>query len=57
MPTSYTAAEVTRAAQQCADLARRKPHWPRARVRRTVAQALGLHTWQLRYLLRRATSN
>jgi hypothetical protein len=51
---TYTAADVTRAARRCAELARRKPHWPRARVRRLVAGELGVSTTTLRYLLRQA---
>lgn len=57
MPSiSYTAADVTRAARRCAELARIKPHWPRARVRRTVAAELGVSTTTLRYLLRQAAA-
>lgn len=51
---SYTAADVTRVACRCAELARIRPYWPRARVRRTVARELGVSTTTLRYLLRQA---
>ena len=54
--STYTAADVTRAARRCAELATRKPYWPRARVRRTVAKELGLRTTTLRYLLKQAAA-
>lgn len=56
MPTTYKASDVTQAARQCAALARRRPSWPQARVRATVAKELQLRPSQLRYLLRRAVT-
>lgn len=53
---SYTAADVTRAARRCAEVARIRPYWPRARVRRVVAGELGVSTTTLRYLLRQAAA-
>lgn len=52
--TMYTAADITRAARQCAELRLLHPSWPRARIRATVARELNVSTTQLRYLLRQA---
>jgi hypothetical protein len=56
VPTIYKASDVTQAVIRCAELARIKPHWPRARVRRAVAGELGVSTTTLRYLLRQAAA-
>jgi hypothetical protein len=50
----FSAADVQRAAQRCAALARERPTWPQSRVRATVAREMNIATTQLRYLLRQA---
>jgi hypothetical protein len=52
----FHAADVHRAAERCAAIAKERPTWPRSRVRATVARELNVTTTQLRYLLRQAAA-
>jgi len=52
----FTAADVQRAAQRCAEVAQERPTWPQARVRALIAREMNLNTRQLRYLLLQAAS-
>jgi hypothetical protein len=51
---SYIAADFTRAARRCAELAVAHPSWPQARVRRVVSWEMEIRSSTLRYLLRQA---
>jgi hypothetical protein len=51
---TYTAADFTRAARRCTELATLHPSWPQARVRRVVSWEMEIRTTTLRYLLRQA---
>jgi hypothetical protein len=48
----YTAADFTRAARRCTELATLHPSWPQ--VRRVVSWEMEIRTSTLRYLLRQA---
>lgn len=54
---SFKASEMTAAVNGVATLAQRRPCWPQARVRSTVAREMGISTVQLRYLLRKAAAH
>jgi hypothetical protein len=51
--TTYIAADFTRAARRCVELAALNTKWPQARVRKHVAREMAVSTWVVRYLLRR----
>jgi len=48
----FSAADIQRATQRCAEVAQERPTWPQSRVRGFVARELSVATTQLRYLLR-----
>jgi len=52
---TFLISEMTTAARRVADISRKHPSWPQARVRSTVARELAISTVQLRYLLRKAS--
>jgi hypothetical protein len=52
----FSAADIQRATQRCAEVAQERPTWPRSRVRGLVARELNVATTQLRYLLRQGSA-